>query len=32
MTCKVHGNVNANDAHNYSAKKSRKDGAIRNSP
>ena len=21
MTCKVHGNVNANDAHNYSAKK-----------
>ena len=26
MTCKVHGNVNANDAHNYSAKKAEKMG------
>ena len=29
MTCKVHGNVNANDAHNYSAKKAEK---IRSAP
>ena len=31
MTCKVHGNVNANDAHNYRAKKAERWG-IRNSP